>query len=60
MTQQRFIANIKRLSEENTLQVVADSLSQLEILNCYNIYIAEKHEEPDSILEALDFIINTF
>jgi len=42
------------------LQAIADTLTQQEITICYSMYEAENHEEPDSILDALDFIINNF
>lgn len=52
------ITKIKDLADANTLQEIADSLTQQEILNAYSIYEAENKQEPDSILDALDFIIN--
>lgn len=52
------IIKIQDLGGWNTLQEIADSLTQQEILNAYSIYEAENKQEPDSILEAIDFIIN--
>lgn len=52
------ITKIQDLADANTLQEIADSLTQQEILNAYSIYEAENKQEPDSILDALDFIIN--
>lgn len=54
------ITKVKDLWGGNTLQEIADSLNQIEILNAYSIYEAENKHEPDSILDALDFIINNF
>lgn len=52
------ITKVKDLWDGNTLQEIADSLSYQEILNAYSIYEAENKQESDSILDALDFIIN--
>lgn len=51
-------SDIKRLSEENTPQVIADSLSISDTYICYQIYEENNWHEPDSILDAIEFIIN--
>lgn len=51
-------SDIKRLSEENTPQVIADSLSISDTYICYQIYEEINWREPDSILDAIEFIIN--
>lgn len=51
-------SDIKRLSEENTPQVIADSLSLWDMNMCYTIYVNANWYEPDSIIEAIEFIIN--
>lgn len=58
--QNELIKKIVRLGEDNELQAIADSLNQIEITNCYTIYEQENWHEPDSILDALDFITNNF
>jgi len=58
--QQDIIKKIVRLWEDNTLQQIADSLNQHEVLNAYGIYEQENGSEPDSILDAIDFITNHF
>jgi len=58
--QNELIKKIVRLGEDNELQTIADSLNQIEITNCYTIYEQENGHEPDSILDAIDFITNNF
>jgi hypothetical protein len=52
------INKLKDLGDDNPLNVIADSLSQHEIYLCYEIYTDENGEEPDTIIDAIDFIIN--
>lgn len=51
-------SDIKRLSEENTTQVIADSLSISDTYICYQIYEENHWCEPDSIIDAIEYIIN--
>lgn len=58
--QQYLIDKIKRLLDDNLPIDISDSLSMQERITLYDLYELDTGNEPNSTLEAIDFIINNY